>query len=107
MANNHNHHEEQHHIIPFSILRNVCVALLVLTALTVFCARLHLGVLAAPIAFLIALTKAMLVMAYFMGLKYDAKSNRIIFSRGTIIQYMNMLNSIPTLKRRWLILSTE
>lgn len=81
MANNHQQ-EDHHHIIPFSILRNVCAALLVLTVLTVVCARINFGVMAAPVAFLIAITKAMLVMSYFMGLKYDAKSNRVIFGLG-------------------------
>ncbi|MFN7728171.1 MAG: cytochrome C oxidase subunit IV family protein [Bdellovibrio sp.] len=87
MGHNSNHtshsQHEEHHIIPFSILRNVCIALLVLTVLTIFTAKfIHLGVLAAPVAFLIAFVKAMLVMAYFMGLKYDSNGNRIIFATG-------------------------
>lgn len=78
-----NHNHSEHHVIPFSILSRVCIALLVLTVLTVVFAKfVHLGVLGTPVAFAIALTKAMLVMAYFMGLKYDTKSNRIIFSLG-------------------------
>lgn len=95
MANQHNHSSSQsshheidhshHHIIPFSILRNVCVALLCLTILTVFTAKfVHLGVLAGTVAFIIAFVKAMLVMMYFMGLKYDSKMNRMIFSTGFI-----------------------
>lgn len=75
-------HNKGHFIIPFSVLRNVCFALLILTILTVVAARMHLGVFAAPVAFLIAFVKAMLVMMYFMGLKYDEKLNRIIFSLG-------------------------
>lgn len=74
-----NNHSE-HHVIPFSVLAKVCVALLVLTALTVGAAQIHLGAFEAPVAILIAFIKAMLVMTYFMGLKYDEKSNRIIFS---------------------------
>lgn len=81
MSDNHNEHSE-HHIIPFSVLRNVCLALLFFTALTVFAARMHLGAFAAPVAFLIALVKAMLVMTFFMGLKYDVKLNRVIFGLG-------------------------
>lgn len=78
----HDNHNE-HHIIPFSVLRNVCVALLVLTILTVFTAKfVHLGPFASSVAFLIAFVKAMLVMAYFMGLKYDSKGNRLIFATG-------------------------
>ena len=43
-----------------------------------------MGHFAGLVAFAIAFAKAMLVMAYFMGLKYDEKSNRIIFSLGFI-----------------------
>jgi len=74
----------EHHIIPFSLLTKVCGALLVLTALTVFAARMHLGVFEGPVAFTIAAVKASLVMAIFMGLKYDEKSNRMIFATGFI-----------------------
>lgn len=82
MANNHGNHEGGHFIIPFHILRNVALALLALTVLTVATAQLHLGWAAAPIAFLIAFIKAMMVMMYFMGLKFDAKLNRLIFGTG-------------------------
>lgn len=80
MANNHN----EHHITSSAILFKTAVALLFLTALTVICARLHLGMFAAPVAFLIASIKAYLVMSYFMGLKYDVKENRMIFATGFI-----------------------
>lgn len=80
MAQNDQPQEGGHHIIPTVILGRVCAALLVLTALTVLSSRMHLGVFATPVAFLIAAVKAFLVMAFFMGLKYDAKSNRLIFA---------------------------
>lgn len=83
MAND-NHQEGGHHIIPFQVLSRVCVALLVLTALTVATSRMHLGVMAAPVAFLIAFVKAILVMGFFMGLKYETKGNKIIFSMGFV-----------------------
>jgi cytochrome c oxidase subunit 4 len=83
MANKNNEHHE-HHVIPFNLLAKVCGGLLVLTALTVVTSRLHLGVLAAPVAFVIAFVKAMLVMTFFMGLKYDEKSNRMIFATSFI-----------------------
>lgn len=82
MGQNHNHQE--HHIIPSKVLFNTFIALIVLTVLTVGAAQMHLGWLAVPIAFAIAITKAMLVMMYFMGLKYDSKLNRLIFSLGFI-----------------------
>ena len=83
MAND-NHQEGGHHSIPFQVLSRVCVALLVLTALTVATSQLHLGAMAAPVAFLIAFVKAMFVMAFFMGLKYETKGNKIIFATGFI-----------------------
>lgn len=69
----------QHHIIPFKTYLKVAGALIALTFLTVFCHQLHLGVLAGPVAFLIAAVKASLVLLYFMHLKYDNNQNRAIF----------------------------
>lgn len=83
MADN-NNHSSVHHIVPFPILVKTAIALFGLTLLTMiaFWNNHHLGALAAPIAFLIAGTKAMLVMAFFMGLKYDTWLNRLIFGLG-------------------------
>ncbi len=83
MANNQKHEpQHEHHVIPFQVLARVAVGLLALTALTVGTSRLHLGIFAAPVAFAIAIAKALLVMGFFMGLKYDVKSNRMIFAAG-------------------------
>ena len=84
MANKHDNHEGGHFVVPFQVLQNVAIGLLVLTVLTVATAQLHLGWAAAPIAFLIAFIKAMLVMSYFMGLKFDAMLNRVIFGAGFV-----------------------
>ena len=78
-------HGGGHHVVPFKALRNVCIALIVLTILTVFTAKgIHLGHFGPIVAFAIAATKAFLVMGVFMGLKWDDKSNRLIFSTGFI-----------------------
>jgi cytochrome c oxidase subunit IV len=82
MASHEHDSDGGHHIVPFAVLRNVLIALLILTALTVATSRMHLGALAAPVAFLIAFIKALLVMGFFMGLKYDTKLNRVIFASG-------------------------
>lgn len=76
-------HNSGHHIVPFELLVKVALGLLVLTVLTVVTAKfMHLGALGPFVAFAIAGTKAYLVMAIFMGLKYDAKSNTMIFVSG-------------------------
>lgn len=69
----------KHHIIPLKVYLNVAIALYVLTVLTVVFHQMHLGALAAPVAFLIAAVKAALVMLYFMHLKYDNMMNRVNF----------------------------
>jgi cytochrome c oxidase subunit 4 len=50
---------------------------------------MHLGSLAAPVAFIIATTKALVVMAYFMHMKYDTLINKIIF--GTAFFFVTLL----------------
>lgn len=101
-----NKHTDDHFVIPASILNKVLLALLALTALTVVTARMHLGLMAAPVAFGIAITKALLVMAYFMGLKYDDKSNRIIFSTGFIFLVVFFVFSVLDIYTRVLQNST-
>jgi cytochrome c oxidase subunit 4 len=54
----------------------VFFALWVLTALTVGAALLDLGALSTPVAFLIAGVKALLVLWFFMHLRY---SNRLVW----------------------------
>lgn len=81
MGHSTEHHE--HHITSFKLLTNVCIALGMLTILTVVTAKLmSLGAIAPLVAFIIAGAKAYMVMAYFMGLKYDDPLNRLIFGSG-------------------------
>lgn len=68
-----------HHIIPLKTYLKVFGALIFLTFLTVVTAKgMDLSPFNGAVAFIIAATKAALVMAIFMHLKYDAKSNSII-----------------------------
>ncbi len=85
MTNN----QSAHHVIPAKVFGIILVALLILTVLTVTFHTMHLGSLAAPVAFLIATTKAILVMAYFMHLKYDTLINKVIF--GTAFFFVALL----------------
>lgn len=73
----------QHHIIHPRVLLNTFVALLVLTFITwgtsVFLhANPGLGSLSIPLALILAVTKASLVVMFFMGLKYDKPINAVI-----------------------------
>lgn len=68
-----------HHITSLETYLKVAGALFVLTILTVVFHNMHLGALAAPVAFLIATTKAGFVLLWFMHLKDDSNVNRITF----------------------------
>lgn len=68
-----------HHILSFKTGFNVLIALLIGTVITVAAARVDLGMLNFPIAMFIATVKALLVVLFFMGLKYDSNDNRLIF----------------------------
>lgn len=72
------------HIVPKSVLLKVFGGLIILTILTVAAAYVPFGPLAVPIAIGIAVTKASLVVLYFMHLKYDNPVNALTFTIGTI-----------------------
>ncbi len=77
-------HGHEHHVTPFSTYMKVAGALFFLTFLTVgaHALRESFQPFSAVIAFAIAGVKAWLVMAWFMHLKYDKPTNRIIFATG-------------------------
>ena len=86
MAEHNNTHNDPNvlhpHISPMSMYLKIAGALFGLTFLTVIAHQFHhqLGAFAAPIAFAIALVKAVLVLLYFMHLKDDSNMNRAIFA---------------------------
>lgn len=68
-----------HYIVPFSTYIKVFCALIFLTVLTVVTAKgMDLSPFNGAVAFVIAATKAALVMAFFMQLLYQDKMNSII-----------------------------
>ncbi|QXD15957.1 cytochrome C oxidase subunit IV family protein [Rhodocaloribacter litoris] len=77
-------HHGHHHIVPKKVLLAVFGALIFLTVITVLTARLDLGALNVPVALAIAGTKAALVVAYFMALKYDNRVNLVVMLLGII-----------------------
>ncbi len=85
-GNHASHSHDEHHIMPFNTYLKVAGGLFLLTFLTVgaHALREHFEPFSAIIAFAIAAVKAYLVMSWFMHLKYDVPSNRIIFATGFI-----------------------
>ncbi|AMY07222.1 caa(3)-type oxidase, subunit IV [Luteitalea pratensis] len=61
------------HVAPKSQLFAVFAALMVLTVATVLVSRLNLGYFNLPVAMVVAVTKALLVILIFMEVKYSPK----------------------------------
>ena len=70
------------HVSPLSTYITIFLALMVLTALTVFAAFVNLGQFNAPIALAIAIFKATLVILYFMHVKYSSKLTKLVVMTG-------------------------
>jgi cytochrome c oxidase subunit 4 len=73
-------HEE--HIVPLKVYFAVFGALMVLTATTVFAATVDLGPLNLAVALGIAITKATLVILYFMHVKYSGNMVKVYVAAG-------------------------
>lgn len=71
----HNQKPHQHHVVPLPIYYSVWGTLIVLTVVTVAISYVDFGPLNLVIAMIVATIKAGLVMAFFMGLKYDSAEN--------------------------------
>jgi cytochrome c oxidase subunit 4 len=74
--------EHAHHIVGPSVYVAILFALLVGTGLTVWASFLELGPWNPIIALAIATTKAMLVVLYFMHVKYSTKLTKLTVFSG-------------------------
>ena len=70
------------HITPVSTYVSVFVALLVLTGLTYGVATQDFGWMNTPIALVVALVKASLVVIYFMGVRYNTPLTKVVVVAG-------------------------
>src|SRR6266545_506170 len=66
-------HAQPDHIVPLGTYIMVFLALMVGTGVTVAASYVDLGIWNTPVAMLIAVTKASLVVFFFMHLKYSPK----------------------------------
>ncbi len=82
--------EEKTHIVPYTTQVFVLIALLVLTGITVAVTRLEFGPLNTVVAMLIAGAKAIIVLAWYMHLKYE-KRMLPMFVAGVVIVFLLVL----------------
>ncbi len=71
-------HTDEHHIISFGKLTAVWATLLFLTAVTILVTRFDLGGLKVICALTVACTKAGLVIAFFMHMKYENRLMQLL-----------------------------
>lgn len=77
-------HESHHHLMPIKTYLGVFGALMVLTVITVLVSYADLGPLALPVAMVVALVKAGLVVGFFMHLKFDTRFHSFVFFSSLI-----------------------
>lgn len=65
------------HVMPLSVYWGVFFALIVGTVVTVWSATIDLGKWNMPIALAIAVTKALLVILFFMHVKYSSRLTKL------------------------------
>ncbi len=82
--------EEKTHIVSYKTQAFVLIALLVLTGITVVVTRFEFGPLNTLVAMLIAGVKAVIVLAWYMHLKYE-KRMLPMFVAGVIILFLLVL----------------
>jgi cytochrome c oxidase subunit 4 len=69
-------------ITPVRTLVTIFVTLLIFTGLTVLAATRDFGALNTPVALLIAVTKATLVITFFMAVRYNTPLTKVVVISG-------------------------
>jgi cytochrome c oxidase subunit 4 len=99
------HDQPEHHIVSPIIYIAVGVTLLVLTGTTVGVSYIDLGVFNAVAALAIAVIKAVLVVLFFMHVKYSSKLTKLTVIAGVFIFLglisMTMADYISRAWGRW------
>ncbi len=78
------------HIVPKKTYYLIAAALMVLLATTVIVALIPLGPFNTLVALAIAITKAMLVVLFFMHVKYNSKLTWV-FASGGVLWFLIMI----------------
>ena len=81
-AEHNDHHDSVHHVGSIVTYVFVFLALIVGTIVTYLVAKIDLGALNAPIALIIATTKATLVILFFMHVKDSSRLTKVTVSAG-------------------------
>lgn len=92
-----------HHVEPKSVYFKVFAALMALTALTVWVSYRDLGDLSIVVALAIAVTKALLVILYFMHVRHSPPLTRVVVVGGFLwLVILLVLTLSDYFSRNWL-----
>jgi cytochrome c oxidase subunit 4 len=70
------------HIVSRKVYVGIFAALMVLTAITIFVSGINLGPFNTIVALAIAVSKAILVVLYFMHVRYSSKLTQVVVAGG-------------------------
>ena len=91
------------HVVPVSVYYRIFLALMVLTAITVAAAYPDFGRFNAVIALTIAVTKATLVILFFMHVRYSPRLTWLVVSAGFFwLVILILLTMSDMVSRGWL-----
>lgn len=91
------------HIVPIRIYLLIFVTLLALTALTVEAAFVDLGLMNVVVAMTIAVFKALLVVLYFMHVRYSSHLTKLFVSAGVVwLAILLALTASDYISRDWI-----
>ena len=94
------------HIVSRKVYLLVFIALLCLTLLTVWAASIELGRLNLVVALTIAVCKALLVILYFMHLRYSSRLTWVVVGAGVFwLAILLVLTLSDYFTRNWLSLA--
>jgi cytochrome c oxidase subunit 4 len=97
------HHLTQHHVLELKVYWAVFFALVIGTILTVWTATYDLGPWNTPIALGIAITKGLLVILYFMHVKYATRLTWLFVGAGFVwFLIMVIITMADFMSRSWL-----
>ncbi len=89
------------HIVPIATYLKVFAALVVLLVATVLVAQVHLGAFNTPVALAIAAAKALVIVLFFMHVRYAAPLVRVFAAAGFLwLGIMFVLTFADLLTRR-------
>jgi cytochrome c oxidase subunit 4 len=96
-----------HHVVPVPVYIAVFAALLLMTALTTWVAFIDLGPMNTVVALAIAVTKMVLVILFFMHVRYSDGLTRIVILAGFFwLAILIALTLSDFLTRHWSPLPT-